>query len=147
MPQSAVFRPSGAMAGLHQRRQGITILVSFRCRGGRTLSGLVNRIQDAMRFRRVIPYALVLGLLGLIALILGGIKVMQVIAIVKAAETMAEPEETVSTFEAAEDRWEQVLPAIGTVAAVRGVMVSTDLPGVVRESRLNRASRSRRVTN
>ena len=86
-----------------------------------------------MRFRRVIPYAFVLGLLMLIALVLGGIKVMQVTAIIKAAETMAEPEETVSTYQAAEDRWEQVLPAIGTVAAVRGVMVSTDLPGVVRE--------------
>ena len=86
-----------------------------------------------MSFRRVIPYAFVLGLLALIALVLGGIKVLQVSAIIKAAETMAEPEESVSTCQAAEDRWEQVLPAIGTVAAVRGVMVSTDLPGVVRE--------------
>jgi len=41
------------------------------------------------------------------------------------------PPEAVTTIVASEERWASTLTAIGTVAAVRGVTVSADLPGVV----------------
>lgn len=85
-----------------------------------------------MGFRRILPYAFVLITLALIVLALGGAKAMQIFAMIEAAETMEEPAEAVATFTATQEQWEQLLPAIGSVAAVRGVMVSTDLPGVVR---------------
>ena len=41
------------------------------------------------------------------------------------------PPEAVTTIVASEEAWPSTLSAIGTVAAVRGVTVSADLPGVV----------------
>src|SRR5256714_2417993 len=41
------------------------------------------------------------------------------------------PPEAVSTVIAKEEEWSTTLSAIGTVAAVQGVTVSADLPGVV----------------
>ena len=43
------------------------------------------------------------------------------------------PPEAVSTVVAKEEEWSTTLSAIGTVAAVQGVTVSADLPGVVEE--------------
>lgn len=82
--------------------------------------------------RRVFPYVVVLGLLLMVVAALGGTKVLQIMALMEAAETMAPPPETVATYEVAQDNWERSIRAIGSVSAVRGVMVSTDLPGVVR---------------
>src|SRR6185295_11899690 len=41
------------------------------------------------------------------------------------------PPEAVTTIIAREEKWPATLSAIGTVAAVQGVMVSADLPGIV----------------
>src|SRR5206468_1621977 len=41
------------------------------------------------------------------------------------------PPEAVTTMVASQEDWPSTLTAIGTVAAVRGVNVSADLPGVV----------------
>ncbi|HEY1433810.1 MAG TPA: biotin/lipoyl-binding protein, partial [Thermoanaerobaculia bacterium] len=41
------------------------------------------------------------------------------------------PPEAVTTFVAKAEQWPSTLSAIGTVAAVRGVVVSADLPGIV----------------
>src|SRR2546427_12967023 len=41
------------------------------------------------------------------------------------------PPEAVTTVIAQKEEWQGALGAIGTVAAVNGVMVSADLPGVV----------------
>jgi membrane fusion protein, multidrug efflux system len=85
-----------------------------------------------MNLRSFIPYVVVLFLLLAVVATLGGTKVLQIRALIEAAESTAEPPETVATFTAVEDHWERTLRAIGSVAAVRGVMLSADLPGVVR---------------
>jgi membrane fusion protein (multidrug efflux system) len=65
---------------------------------------------------------------------LGGVKFKQISTLLHAGETMQKmgpPPETVGTAVAAEDSWEGTLSAVGTVAAVRGVAVSNESPGVV----------------
>ena len=47
------------------------------------------------------------------------------------AASFQPPPEAVTTIVARQDQWPATLSAIGTVAAVRGVTVSADLPGIV----------------
>lgn len=80
--------------------------------------------------RYLIPLALLLALVaGLV-----GTKYQQIaklIAFGKEAERAGPPPEVVGTAMAREDRWEDGLAAVGTVAAARGVAVTTEAPGVV----------------
>jgi membrane fusion protein (multidrug efflux system) len=82
------------------------------------------------RMRYLIP------LVVLIAIVagLGGVKFKQISTLLHAGETMQKmgpPPESVATAVATEDSWEGTLSAVGTVAAVRGVAVSNESPGVV----------------
>jgi membrane fusion protein, multidrug efflux system len=83
-----------------------------------------------MRMRYFIA---VLGLLLLIAA-LGGIKGTQIASLMSAGKAMQKagpPPETVNTALATLQTWEGTLHAVGSVAAVRGVEISNDAPGVV----------------
>jgi len=62
---------------------------------------------------------------------LGFVKVKQVQNMIAQGAAYQPPPEAVTTIVAAEEKWPSTLTAIGTVAAVRGVTVSADLPGVV----------------
>jgi membrane fusion protein (multidrug efflux system) len=62
---------------------------------------------------------------------LGFVKVKQIQTMIAQGAAYQPPPEAVTTIVAAEERWPSTLNAIGTVAAVRGVTVSADLPGVV----------------
>ncbi|HET9831051.1 MAG TPA: efflux RND transporter periplasmic adaptor subunit [Vicinamibacterales bacterium] len=62
---------------------------------------------------------------------LGFVKVKQVQNMIAQGAAYQPPPESVTTIVAAKDQWPSTLTAIGTVAAVRGVTVSADLPGVV----------------
>jgi membrane fusion protein (multidrug efflux system) len=62
---------------------------------------------------------------------IGTVKYMQVKAAVAQFASFQPPPEAVTTIVARQDRWPAVLGSIGTVAAVRGVTVSADLPGIV----------------
>ena len=65
---------------------------------------------------------------------LGSVKFRQIQTLLQAKEVgekMGPPPETVGTAVAAEDSWEGTIAAVGTVAAVRGVAVSNESPGVV----------------
>src|SRR5580765_2784901 len=62
---------------------------------------------------------------------LGFVKVKQIQTMIAQGAAYQPPPEAVTTIVAAEERWPSTLTAIGTVAAVRGVTVSADLPGVV----------------
>jgi membrane fusion protein (multidrug efflux system) len=62
---------------------------------------------------------------------LGFVKVKQIQTMIAQGAAYQPPPEAVTTIVAAEERWPSTLSAIGTVAAVRGVTVSADLPGVV----------------
>lgn len=61
----------------------------------------------------------------------GALKFGQVRAAVARNSSFQPPPEAVTTTVAREEPWPANLSAIGTVAAVHGVMVSADLPGVV----------------
>jgi membrane fusion protein (multidrug efflux system) len=62
---------------------------------------------------------------------LGFVKFRQVKAAIAVYASFQPPPEAVTTILAREERWPSTLGAIGTVAAIRGVTVSADLPGIV----------------
>jgi membrane fusion protein (multidrug efflux system) len=81
-----------------------------------------------MRF--VIPIGVLLVVVGA----LGAVKFKQIALLIhagKEGQKAGPPPEVVGTAVAAEDSWEGTLSAVGSVAAVRGVAVSNESPGVV----------------
>src|SRR5438128_259900 len=62
---------------------------------------------------------------------LGVVKFKQIQTAVAQGAAFQPPPEAVTTIVAGREDWPSTLTAIGTVAAVRGVTVSADLPGVV----------------
>src|ERR1051326_3392052 len=62
---------------------------------------------------------------------LGFVKFKQVQTAIAQGAAFQPPPEAVTTIVASEERWPNTITAIGTVAAVPGVAVSSDLPGVV----------------
>jgi membrane fusion protein (multidrug efflux system) len=67
----------------------------------------------------------------LIVAALGFVKFRQVQTAIAQGAAFQPPPEAVTTIVASNEEWPSTLTAIGTVAAVRGVTVSADLPGVV----------------
>ena len=74
---------------------------------------------------------LVLVLMGGLIAVLGVIKVRQFQAMAQQFAEMQPPPEAVTTIVAKREQWPATLSAIGTIAAVQGVTVSADLPGIV----------------
>jgi membrane fusion protein (multidrug efflux system) len=64
---------------------------------------------------------------------IGAVKVRQIQAAVANAASFQPPPEAVTTLVAREEQFPSTLKTIGSVAAVQGVMVSADLPGIVSE--------------
>jgi membrane fusion protein (multidrug efflux system) len=62
---------------------------------------------------------------------LGFVKFKQIQTAIAQGAAYQPPPEAVTTIVAKEEQWPSTLSAIGTIAAVRGVTVSADLPGVV----------------
>ena len=62
---------------------------------------------------------------------LGLVKFQQVQAAIARGAAFTPPPAAVTTIVAAQEEWPATLSAIGTIAAVQGVMVSADLPGIV----------------
>src|SRR5438874_10084294 len=67
----------------------------------------------------------------LIVAALGFVKFKQIQTAIAQGAAFQPPPEAVTTIVAAREEWPSTIAAIGTVAAVRGVTVSADLPGVV----------------
>src|SRR5947209_9387130 len=84
--------------------------------------------QKKMRFVRG-PMAKAVGALGLAVVLVLGIKAMQVGKLMSTPFTM--PPTTVSSIEVKEQDWAPVLSAVGSISAVQGAVVSTELGGVV----------------
>jgi membrane fusion protein, multidrug efflux system len=80
-----------------------------------------------MAKRMILVLVLMGGLIGTLAFI----KVGQIEAMTAQFAAMQPPPEAVTTIVATREGWPATLSAIGTVAAVQGVMVSADLPGIV----------------
>lgn len=64
-------------------------------------------------------------------LILGGIKTTQILGMAAMYADMPQPVETVTSLVAEEEVWVPAIKAVGSTAAVQGVTVSTDQPGIV----------------
>ena len=74
---------------------------------------------------------LMLMLTGAIAAGLGVVKFRQIQAAIAQGAAYQPPPEAVTTIIARQERWPARMSAIGTMAAVQGVTVSADLPGIV----------------
>src|SRR6267143_4688736 len=75
--------------------------------------------------------ALMLAIVVLFIATIGTVKFMQIRAAIAQGASYQPPPEAVTTIVAREEKWPATLNAIGTVAAVHGVTVSADLPGIV----------------
>ena len=75
----------------------------------------------------------VLAFLGGIAIVLalGGVKFFQVRKAMQEHASFSPPPESVTSLVAKEEDWIPALKAVGSTAAVQGVTVSTDQPGIV----------------
>lgn len=75
-----------------------------------------------------------IALVGVLVLVLPlvGIKASQIVAMIEAGKSFVPPPQSVSAAEAQAESWRSRLTAIGTVTAVRGVQISTEIPGIVR---------------
>ena len=78
-----------------------------------------------MARRMILMLAVVLGVVG----VLGFVKFRQVQAAM--SQSWTPPPEAVTTVKAEPSSWPATLSGIGSVAAVRGVTISADLPGLV----------------
>jgi len=76
---------------------------------------------------------MILMLVGAVVFIaaIGAVKARQVRAAIAQHASFQPPPEAVTTVVARNEQWPATLSAIGTVAAVHGVTVSADLPGIV----------------
>jgi membrane fusion protein (multidrug efflux system) len=72
----------------------------------------------------------VVGLLAFIV-VLGGIKGLQIRKMIAQGAQFAPPPETVTTAEAQPLEWESVLTAVGTLEAVQGITVTSEMTGKV----------------
>jgi membrane fusion protein (multidrug efflux system) len=79
-------------------------------------------------FKRMILMLTVIA--GFIA-VLGFVKFRQIQDAMGQAAAFQPPPEAVTTIVAKQEKWPAALSAIGTIAAVQGVTVSADLPGIV----------------
>lgn len=70
---------------------------------------------------------------GLVFAALAGVKALQIVSLIKAGETMAPPPEAVTSALVESQTWRPVISTIGTVSAVQGVMVRSELAGRVGE--------------
>src|SRR5258708_29891370 len=62
---------------------------------------------------------------------LAGVKMLQVKKLVEVGKRFALPPESVSSVVAREEKWQGTLSAIGSIMAVQGVDVTTEVPGLV----------------
>lgn len=79
------------------------------------------------------PVFIAIGVVLLVVLVLGGVKAAQIRTMIAAGEAYVPPAQAVTTAEVRKVRWSTELTAVGTLVAVQGVTVSTEVPGTVKE--------------
>lgn len=82
-----------------------------------------------MKGKIVIALLLILAIAGT----LGGIKFLQIRKLIASGKAFSQPPETISSAVVKQENWQTTLSAIGSVTAVRGVQVTVDIPGTVKE--------------
>jgi len=79
------------------------------------------------------PILVALASIVLLVLVLGGIKALQIGSMIEAGESFAPPAQAVTTAEVVELSWNPELTAVGSVVAVQGVTVASEVPGTITE--------------
>lgn len=69
----------------------------------------------------------------LVAGALAGVKTLQFRKLIADGKSFAPPPESVSSVVVREDKWQGVLSAIGSIAAVQGVTITPEIAGIIRE--------------
>jgi membrane fusion protein (multidrug efflux system) len=69
----------------------------------------------------------------LVLVALAGVKVLQIGKLIAFGKSFSPPPETVSTAVAKEDKWQETIPAVGSISAVQGVKITAEVPGTVDE--------------
>jgi len=82
-----------------------------------------------MKLKIFLAVLLVILIFGALA----GVKILQFKTMIDAGKTMVPPPDTVSTALVQSEKWQNELPAIGSIAAVQGVIVTTEIAGTVAE--------------
>ena len=93
---------------------------------------VARRVSSPVRSRRRIRLLAVLALVGLVA-VLAGIKVWQIATMIKAGKAFVPPPESVTSAQAQTANWPAASAAVGTLIAVHGVTLSSEVTGTVRE--------------
>ena len=75
----------------------------------------------------------VVGGVVVLVLLLVGVKAGQIVTMVRAGESFAPPPESVSAAKVEQVEWQASRVAVGSLVAARGVTLSAELPGMVRE--------------
>jgi len=78
-------------------------------------------------------FLIAVGCLVVVVVVLGGIWGMQIAALVASGKDFSPPAESVTTAVVEEALWQPRLKAVGSVAAVQGVLASSELAGTVTE--------------
>jgi membrane fusion protein, multidrug efflux system len=82
---------------------------------------------------RARQWIVVIGGLVVVIGILVGVKANQIVSMVRAGESFVPPPAAVTSAKVEAAQWEAAREAIGSLVAVRGVILSAELPGTVRE--------------
>ena len=77
-------------------------------------------------------FKVILGLVALFLLI-GGIKVMQIMKLVGMSKSMVPPPTTVTSAKVEQANWQPTLSAVGSITPVQGATISAELAGTVSE--------------
>ena len=79
--------------------------------------------------------AVIKVILGLVAvfLLIGGIKVAQIVKLGGMGKAMVPPPTTVTSAKVEQAEWQPIMTAVGSIAPVQGATISAELPGTVTE--------------
>jgi len=64
---------------------------------------------------------------------LAGIKAAQIGTLIASGKSFVPPPETVSTAVAKEEKWQETIPAVGSISAVQGVRLTAEVAGTVQD--------------
>src|SRR5437660_10120103 len=64
---------------------------------------------------------------------LAGLKALQIKTLLAGSKGFSPPPITIASSVVKEEKWQEMLTAIGSITAVQGVTVTPDIPGTVRE--------------
>ncbi len=114
LPDCAAWSPGTTVAGNEKAQEG-------------SHDTLDRSIEEHMAKRMIV----MLAVTALFVAALGFVKFKQVQTAIAQGAAFRPPPEAVTTIVARQEEWPNTLGAIGTAAAVQGVTVSADLPGIV----------------